>query len=136
MKKPKLLLLGLALLLFHFTLLAQTRTITGTVTDSHTGDPISGASVNVRNSKIGASADEKGVFKLQIPPSLSHVVLIISSVGYSPQEVTPKEDNVVVRLISSGNKTLNDVVVVGYGTAKKATLTGAVSSIKSKEVTE
>lgn len=136
MKKIKLVLLGLPLLLFYFTALAQTRTITGTVTDSRTGDPISGASVNVRNSKIGTSADDKGFFRLQIPSTLSNVVLTISGVGYTPVEVAANEGNVIVRLIGENNKTLNDVVVVGYGTAKKATLTGAVSSIKTKEITE
>ncbi|HXD78248.1 MAG TPA: SusC/RagA family TonB-linked outer membrane protein, partial [Puia sp.] len=136
MKKIRLLLLGFPLLLLHITVIAQSRTITGTVTDSRTGDPISGASINVRNSKIGTSADEKGFFRVQVPSSLSNVVLIISSIGYAPVEITPQGGNVVVRLNTAGNKTLNDVVVVGYGTAKKATLTGAVASIKSKEITE
>jgi TonB-linked SusC/RagA family outer membrane protein len=116
--------------------MAQTRTITGTVTDSRTGDPISGASIKVHNSKIGASADEKGVFRIQVPSTLSNLVLTISSVGYTPVEISVKEGNITVGLKPEGNKTLTDVVVVGYGTAKKATLTGAVSSIKSKEITE
>jgi TonB-dependent starch-binding outer membrane protein SusC len=136
MKKLTLLFLAISLFLFNLTVLAQSRTITGTVTDSRTGDPISGASIKVLNSKIGTSADEKGTFKILIPSSLSKVVLSISSVGYATVEITPQNGNVVVPLISGNNKQLNDVVVVGYGTAKKATLTGAVSSIKSKEVTE
>jgi TonB-dependent starch-binding outer membrane protein SusC len=136
MKKIKTLILGFSLLLFHITVLAQSRTITGTVTDSRTGDPISGATIKVHNSKIGTSADEKGTFRLQVPSSLSNVILTISSIGYTPVDISGQDGNVVVRLNSAGNKTLNDVVVVGYGTAKKATLTGAVSSIKSKEVTE
>jgi len=136
MKKIKLLLLAFSLLLLQLTVSAQTRTITGTVTDSRTGDPISGASIKILHSKIGTSADEKGFFKLQVPSTLTNVVLTISSVGYASIEVTPTGESVVARLISGNNKQLNDVVVVGYGTAKKATLTGAVSSIKSKEVTE
>jgi len=135
MKKIKLLLLVCSLVLLNIAVSAQTRTITGTVVDSKTGEPISGASIKLLSSKIGASADEKGSFKIQIPANRSKVVLSISSVGYATIEVTPREDNVVVRL-SMGDKQLNDVVVVGYGTAKKATLTGAVASIKSKEITE
>jgi TonB-linked SusC/RagA family outer membrane protein len=135
MKKRNLYLLLLPLLLLSISVVAQTRTITGTITDSQTGDPIAGATVKVLNSKIGTAANDKGVFKLQIPTSLSKVKLSISGIGYEATEITPLEDNVVVKLVSS-NKTLNDVVVVGYGTAKKATLTGSVSSIKAKEVTE
>jgi len=135
MKKIKLLLLVCSLVLLNIAVSAQTRTITGTVVDSKTGEPVSGASIKLLSSKIGASADEKGSFKIQIPANRSKVVLSISSVGYATIEVTPREDNVVVRL-SMGDKQLNDVVVVGYGTAKKATLTGAVASIKSKEITE
>ncbi len=136
MKKPRLLLLVFSLLLFHLAANAQSRTITGTVTDSRTGDPLAGATIKVLNSKVGTSADEKGSFKLLIPASVKKVVLSVSSIGFSTIEVTPDGDNVTIALHSAGNKTLNDVVVVGYGTAKKATLTGAVSSIKAKEVTE
>jgi len=135
MKKIKLLLLVCSLVLLHIAALAQTRTITGTVTDAKTGEPIPRATIKVLNSKIGASADEKGVFKIPVPSSLSKVVLSISSVGYTTVEITPQGENVSIRL-DAGNKQLNDVVVVGYGTAKKATLTGAVSSIKAKEVVE
>lgn len=135
MKKIKLLLLACSLLLLNLAVSAQTRTITGTVKDSKSGQPISGATIKVLGSRIGVSADEKGSFKLQVPSSLSKVVLSISGVGYSTVELTPNGDDVTIGL-EPGNKQLDDVVVVGYGTAKKATLTGAVSSIKSKEITE
>ncbi|MBS1947369.1 MAG: TonB-dependent receptor [Bacteroidetes bacterium] len=135
MKKINLLILLLPLMLVSIGSMAQTRAITGTVTDSQTGEPIAGATVKVLNSKIGTAADEKGAFKIQIPSSVSKVVLSVSGIGYATAEVNPKDDNVVVKLISA-NKQLNDVVVVGYGTAKKATLTGSISTIKSKEVTE
>jgi len=135
MKKLKLLLFVCSLVLLSNAVSAQTRTITGTVKDARTGEPISGATINVLHSKIGVSADEKGVFKIEVPSSLSKVVLSISGVGYTPVEVTPKGESVTVGL-EVVNKQLNDVVVVGYGTAKKATLTGAISTIKTKEITE
>lgn len=135
MKKIKLLLLVCSLVLLHLAVSAQTRTITGTVKDARTGEPIAGATINVLHSKIGVSADEKGVFKIEVPSSISKVVLSISGVGYTPVEVTPKGESVTVGL-EVINKQLNDVVVVGYGTAKKATLTGAISTIKAKEVVE
>jgi len=114
---------------------AQTKTITGKVTDSKTGEPIPGATIKVLKTKIGVSADEKGVFKVGIPASLSKPVLSVSGVGYTSVDITPQDDNLVIRL-NTENKQLNDVVVVGYGTAKKATLTGSVATIKAKEVTE
>jgi TonB-linked SusC/RagA family outer membrane protein len=135
MKKIKRLLVVCSLLLLHTAVSAQTRTITGKVTDAKTGDPIPGATIKVLNSKIGTSADDKGVFKLEIPASLSKVVLSVSGVGYTSTEITPHGENVVIGL-NGGNKQLNDVVVIGYGTAKKATLTGAISTIQAKEVTE
>jgi len=135
MKKVKLLLLVCSLVLFNLAVSAQTRTITGTVKDSRTGEPVAGATVNVLHSKIGVSADEKGVFKIEVPSSLSKVVLSVSGVGYTPIEITPKGESVTIGL-EVVNKQLNDVVVVGYGTAKKATLTGAISTIKTKEITE
>ena len=135
MKKIKLLLLVCSLVLLNIAVSAQTRTITGKVTDSRTGEPIPGATINVLHSKIGTAADEKGSFRIQIPSTLSKVVLSISGVGYTSVEITPHDENIVVGL-NAANKQLNDVVVVGYGTAKKATLTGAISTIKAKEVTE
>ncbi|HWB91498.1 MAG TPA: TonB-dependent receptor [Puia sp.] len=135
MTKIKLLLLVCSLALLNNAASAQSRTITGTVTDSKTGEPIPKATIKVLNSKIGASADAQGTFSIQVPSSLSKVVLSVSSVGYNTAQITPHGDNVVIGL-DPANKQLDDVVVVGYGTAKKATLTGAVSSIKSKEITE
>jgi len=135
MKKNKLLLLVCSILLLNIAASAQTRVIVGRVTDSKTGEPISGATIKVLNSKIGTSADEKGAFRVEVPSTLSKVVLSVSGVGYSAVDIPAQGENVVVRLHTE-NKQLNDVVVVGYGTAKKATLTGAVSMIKAKEVTE
>ena len=135
MKKANQFFLLLPLLLLAISVSAQTRTVTGTVTDSQTGEPISGATVKLLNSKGGTSANEKGVFKLEIPSSVSKVVLLVSGVGYSTLELSPKGNDLTIKL-TSANRQLNDVVVVGYGTARKATLTGSVASIKSKEVTE
>ena len=135
MKKVKLLLLVCSLILLNTAASAQTRTITGTITDSRTGEPIPGATIKILNSKLGTSADDKGVFKIQVPSTLTKVVLSISGVGYTTADITPNGDNVIIRL-NAGNKQLNDVVVVGYGTAKRATLTGSISTIKAKEVTE
>src|SRR5579871_621194 len=135
MKKINLLFLLLPLLLLNIHAAAQTKTITGTVTDSQTGEPVAGATIRLLNSKIGTAANEKGVFKIQIPSNVSKATLSISGVGFKTIEVPAQDNEIMVKLVSN-NKQLNDVVVVGYGTAKKATLTGAVTSIKSKEVTE
>ena len=103
----KLLLLVCSLLLLNTAVSAQSRTITGRVTDSKTGEPVPGATIKVLNSKIGTSADEKGVFRLEIPSTLSKVVLSISGVGYTTVEITPHGENVVIGL-NVGDKQLKD----------------------------
>jgi len=123
------------LLLINVSLFAQTRAITGTITDAERGEPVIGATIKLEKSNTVAIADEKGKFKIQIPSSIANPVLLISDIGYKSVEITPKEDVVNVKLVPV-NRELTEVVVVGYGTAKKATLTGAVAAIKGKEITE
>src|SRR5271170_4164473 len=107
MKKVKLLLLVCSFLLLNIAVSAQTRTITGTVKDSKTGEPVPGATIKVLNSKFGTSADEKGAFKIQIPSTLTKVVLSISGVGFTTVEITPHDENVTIGL-NAVNKQLND----------------------------
>ena len=110
--------------------LAQgTRTVSGTIVNSQTGEPVSGATVSANNSKRGTSTDEKGHFKLTVNQGGA---LLISSVGYDQQEIMPGADGIVTIKLVSNNQQLSDVVVVGYGTRKKATLTGAIATIDSK----
>jgi TonB-linked SusC/RagA family outer membrane protein len=120
-------------LLLSAGLFAQTKTITGTVTDSETGEPLTGVSIRVINSKLGANTDEKGFFRLNLPTGLTNIKLEISSVGYQSVEITPKNAPVQVKLVSVA-KQLDAVVVVGYGTMKKKDLTGAIVQIKPAQI--
>ncbi|HWB92625.1 MAG TPA: TonB-dependent receptor [Puia sp.] len=120
----------LGLLFFNIAVRAQGgRTITGTVVDSTSGNPIPGASIHVKGTKRGIAADVKGAFSITLPSDKS--ILVISSTGFTAVEIRPAGGTVNVRLAQS-NQQMNDVVVVGYGVQKKATLTGAITTVSSK----
>jgi TonB-linked SusC/RagA family outer membrane protein len=113
--------------------MAQNRVITGTVTDSKDGSPLPGVSVQAKGTTLGTNTDVKGNFQLSVPPSAA--TLVFSFIGYDKQEVSiTGQTSVKVSLVSSSTN-LNEVVVVsvGYGTSRKKDLTGAVSSISSKD---
>lgn len=138
MKKSSLRLMGIMFypFLFAILLLATFQTafsqptgqpVVGRVTDS-TGRPIAGASVRVQGSKKGVSTDADGVFRIDAGRSAK---LIISSVGYADLTIA-STDNLSHIHLNPASKELGDVVVVGYGVQKKASLTGAVSVITAK----
>lgn len=110
--------------------------ISGTVTDS-TGMPIPGVTVLVKDTKSGTQTDGEGKFSLQLPPGRT---LVFSYTGYLPQEVAIGNRTSLNVILATDVKSLESVVVIGYGTRKKQSLTGAVSTvgsevIKSKPVT-
>lgn len=106
------------------------RTFRGTVTDS-SGMPIPGASVVLKNTTKGAITSEDGTFSLQAPEGST---VVITSVGYQSREMAlGGNTNLRIRLEQLASS-LTDIVVVGYGTQKKATVTGAVSAIKSEDL--
>ena len=101
---------------------------TGTITDAN-GEPIIGASVQVKGTHDGAVTDLDGRFSLSNVPK--NATLLISYVGFTTQEVTWKGSPLKIRL-TEDQQSLNEVVVVGYGTQKKANLSGSVSQINGK----
>ncbi|PSL49411.1 iron complex outermembrane receptor protein [Chitinophaga niastensis] len=109
---------------------AQNKTITGKITDN-SGVAIPGASVQVKGTKSGTTADADGTFKVSVAPGAT--ALLVTFIGYTPQEVNiANKTTVNVKLVQE-NTTLTDVVVVGYGTSRKKDLTGAVASVKAAE---
>jgi len=127
--KFKLLLLFALLLSVQFAF-AQ-RTVTGTVTDAETNDPLIGANVLVTGTSNGTVTDVNGAFSLEVPNEAA--TLTISYTGYESAEVPIAGlQNVAVRL-AVGN-TLNEVLVTGYTTQRKADLTGAVTAVDVQEV--
>ena len=103
----------------------------GTVVDEANGEPIIGATVKVKGSSSGVVTDIDGHFNIDVKPGQT---LEISYIGYTTQSVKiPRNGNVDVRL-SEDTQTLEQVVVVGYGTMKRSDLTGAVSSINEAQI--
>lgn len=112
-----------------FPLFAQQRTVTGTVIDAQ-GDPIIGASVRVEGTTRGTVTDVDGNFTLSVAPD---EMVRISYVGYD--EVMVEASSVTLHIVlQEDTKTLEEVVVVGYGTRRKETLTGAVSAVTASEI--
>ena len=122
-------LLVALLLMGCLQLLAQTRTVKGVVTDAQNGEALIGATVMVEGDKSGTVTDFDGNFSLQVPSSAKKVK--ISYIGYIDQ-VVAISDNMKVNL-ESDSKALADVVVIGYGTARKSDLTGSVATVKAKD---
>lgn len=119
----------IAFITFSLPAVAQNADIKGQVTDT-SGEPIIGANVIVKGQAIGTITDLEGNFSLK---AKSNDVLKVSYIGYISQEVSVgKKDILVIRLVED-TKTLDEVVVVGYGSMKKSDLTGAVVSANLKD---
>jgi len=109
---------------------AQNKTITGRVLDDK-GSPVQGATVTIKGSRTGTATDASGAFKLSV--SANAKTLVISSVGFTAQEIDVSSQTSVTASLVPSNASLNEVVVTGYGTARKKDVTGAISSISSKD---
>ena len=127
--KQRSLLLVALLLMGCLQLLAQTRTIKGEVTDAQNGDPLIGATIMVEGEKGGTVTDFDGNFSLQVSSSAKKIK--VSYIGYI-DKILAVSENMKVKL-ESDSKALADVVVIGYGTARKSDLTGSVATVKAKD---
>ncbi|CAH0194163.1 MULTISPECIES: TonB-dependent receptor [unclassified Pedobacter] len=128
-------LLFLALLSFFGLSVAQAqnRQLTGTVKDKSDGQPLIGVSVSIKDSKIGASTDANGVYKISIPAK--GTTLIFTYVGYKTKSVAVGEQNKIDVTLEEDANTLQEVTVnIGYGSVRKEALTGSVSSITGKDI--
>jgi len=123
--------LVLLLMVFFQTGFAQSRTISGKVTDSKDGSPVPNASVLVKGTNQGTTTDAGGNFRIVVDNN--DAILIISSVGFVQLEFPVGSQTVVSIALSSAQSTLSEVVVVGYGTVRKRDLTGAVATVSSKD---
>lgn len=123
----------LFLILFSaFTLSAQTNLhITGVVTDNKNA-PLANASINIKGTNTGVTTDGKGAFSIDVPGA--GTVLMVSYIGFQTQQITVGKKTYLTIPLGSSNSSLSDVVVVGYGTQRKASVTAAVSSIKGDDI--
>lgn len=94
------------------------------------GKPVAGASIVLKGASTGTMSDEQGIFSIR---AAIGDVLQITSINYAPSEITVTSGNVTVTLSESG-QSMSEVVVVGYGTQRRGSITGAVSSITDKEI--
>jgi len=113
------------------SLYAQNLTVGGVVVDKKTGDPLIGATIMQKGTSNGTVTDLDGKFTFGMPTGS---VLIISYVGYSSQEFVIKENSQLRVLMVSNIENLEEVVVVGYGTARKRDLTGSIVSISGESL--
>jgi len=107
---------------------APPATITGTVTNEN-NEPLSGVSVTIKGKSTGTTTDQNGNFSIVAD---ENAILVISYVGYAPQEVSATAD-MKIRLAPS-QKTMDQVVVVGYGTQRKRDITGSVATVAGAEM--
>ena len=124
--------LSVLLLCVTFTQLAfsQTKTVSGTVTDN-TGAPIQGASISVKGFKGGTTTGADGTFTFAVSTAAKN--LVVSSVGFNEQEVSIGEGTGITVALVSTSQSLNDVVVIGYGTVRRKDATGSLTTISPKE---
>jgi TonB-linked SusC/RagA family outer membrane protein len=110
------------------------RIVKGKVTDEN-GSPFPGVSIVVRNSQTGTATDANGEFRLSVPDALAgELVIVASFVGYKNQELVVGNSGEINFGMTVDTKSLNDVVVVGYGTQNKSSITGSVASLPMKNV--
>ena len=118
------------LLLSASVAMAQTKTVTGTVTDS-THEPLIGASILVKGTSTGAITDMNGKYSISVTPE---DVLVFSYVGYEKQEIKVGQQTVINVTLKDDSQMLAETVIIGYGSAKKRDLTGSITNIKGSEI--
>ena len=131
MKNMRAALLFFLVAVISLSVSAQNVTVTGTVTDK-TGETVIGASVVQKgNTSNGTITDIDGNFSLSVP---ANATLVFSYVGMTPQEIALKGKTKINVVMEDDAQALEEVVVIGYGTAKKKDLTGAVSTVKGSDL--
>jgi TonB-linked SusC/RagA family outer membrane protein len=112
----------------------QQLSIKGVITDATSGEALVGVSVVVQGTTLGTVTDANGKYSIEVPSQTA--VLSFSYVGYQKQEVTVGANVTIDIKLASETQKLDEVVVVGYGTLKKTSITGAISPISAKEITQ
>lgn len=120
--------------LFGLSALAQGLTVTGTVTSKEDGEPLIGATVLVQGTSKGTATDFDGNYVLSDVPS--NAILVFNYIGYQQSTVPVNGQNVINIELSESATSLDELVVVGYGVAKKSDLTSSISTIKGSELNE
>ena len=121
----------IALLFCSFAMFSQTK-ITGKVTDKTTGDPLPQVTIQVKGTSQGTTTDFDGKYSIDVKSTSG--TLVFNYLGYKTQEIEISGNNIINVTLVEDASTLDEVVVIGYGSSKKSDLTGSVSSVKSDEI--
>ncbi len=108
--------------------------ITGKITLDPDNDPAIGATVQVKGTSLGSTTDPDGQFSIEIPNRAA--VLLVSYTGFLPQEVAVGADNSIYIRLAENASMINEVVVTGYGSQKRSSISGAVSTVSAAEIAE
>lgn len=123
------------LLLFLFTVVTSidaqtTKVYSGIVTDADSNEPVIGVNITLKSERTGTITDLSGKFSIKAPVGAT---LSLSYIGYVTKEITLGENTNLAITMQEDRKQLSEVVVIGYGIAKKSDITGAVASVSSKQ---
>ena len=118
------------LLLGSISAFAQTKTVTGTVTDA-ANEPLIGASVLVQGTSTGTITDMDGKYSISVTPE---DVLVFSYVGMTTQSIKVGAQSIINVTLKEDSQVLAETVVIGYGSAKKRDLTGSITNVKGEEI--
>jgi TonB-dependent starch-binding outer membrane protein SusC len=125
----------IALLLLAVTGFAQNKTVTGKVTNAATGEVLAGVTITTSDKKVtNVITKEDGTYSITMPSRVK--TLIASSVGYTTQTIDIGDRTTIDIPLQLSTSTLDDVIVIGYGTQKKSHLTGAISKYKNDKLDE
>ncbi|MGJ1432182.1 SusC/RagA family TonB-linked outer membrane protein [Sphingobacterium spiritivorum] len=132
MKKKLLVqcMMTMSLLFVSFIVVAQTRVLTGKVVDEN-ANPLAGATIKVKGSTIATSSSMSGAFSVEIPTDAQS--LEVSFIGYITKDVPISGNDITITMEPNADHGLDEVVVIGYGTARKKDLTGAMVTIGAKD---
>lgn len=128
---PRILLCVLLCISSFSIAFAQQKTVTGIISDQN-GAPLSNATVRVKGEKMTATTDANGAFKIAVPPNTK--TLVVSYVGMDAQEISIEGKTTVLATLNVADTRLNEVVVIGYGTAKRANVTSSISSVTERDL--
>src|SRR5690606_19792867 len=108
--------------------------INGTITSEEDGQPLPGATILIKGSNAGTVSDLDGNFTITVPDESA--ILVVSSIGFVQQEIAVGNRTTIHIILQTDMQQLNEVVVVGYGTQKKANITGSIGQIEPENLTE
>ncbi|HTN00210.1 MAG TPA: TonB-dependent receptor, partial [Pedobacter sp.] len=127
--------LFLMCMIFTLSAFSQTRKVEGKVTEQGSGDPMVGVSVLIKGTKTGGTTDKDGHYAVQVSSKESST-LVFSYIGYLQKEIVVGDKTTIDVTLAEDSKLLNDVVVIGYGTSKKADLVSSIGQVDMKDLTK